>query len=615
MTDNFNEYFEKGIFFLIKSGNNELRIFEEDKAIIVRIYSFTQIQHERRFDKPFWQKKRSWQTFSEDVAPNGFEPEDMKTKIIEMYNMFVDWKDGQTVSEAYEPQVVTTSKVDSATLYEEIVTDNKAMFIYLNSSKFKRSESVNVNGVTYIPILDDAIKQQAVLLPSDAIEYGSVEKLIDDIQKHIRTYLDIDDDYVVFASYYTLLSWVYEKIDTLPYLRALGDTGTGKSRFLRILGGLCYKPIFVAGAITPAPIYRMIKRWGGTLVVDEADFKDSDEKGEVITILNCGFSKGMPVIRCERDNPDNVQILPTFSPKIIATRKSFTDAALESRCLTQIMRQTIRRNIPRILPKEFYEEELLLRNKLLKFRFDHYDKVDTNKIKDIKLGELEPRLEQATISFAVLFYNIPEVFEKFKAFLKEYQQGLIEERASSYDGQIVTAYIELVDNGIKDISAVDIAAHIDEPKVFSARVIGKHLKSLGLITKINKSLKKRPIIFNEEQYKTLKARYNSEYYTEIINKNIYKDTSETSETSVLGDCHIILNNISLDIDKEIEIISTHPPLSHTHVSDVAHVTETRRCDGCGKIKLIKVSKKEIDTVTGKLETFYYCDECSNGQVG
>ena len=56
-----------------------------------------------------------------------------------------------------------------------------------------------------------------------------------------------------------MLSWCYDVLNTVPYLRALGDYGTGKSRFEDIIGGLCYKPMFTNGAITPAVIYRVLR--------------------------------------------------------------------------------------------------------------------------------------------------------------------------------------------------------------------------------------------------------------------------------------------------------------------------------------------------------------------
>ena len=55
------------------------------------------------------------------------------------------------------------------------------------------------------------------------------------------------------ATYYVLLTWVYDTFNELPYLRLKGEFGTGKTRCLLTIGSLCYKPMFVSGAIASRP--------------------------------------------------------------------------------------------------------------------------------------------------------------------------------------------------------------------------------------------------------------------------------------------------------------------------------------------------------------------------
>jgi hypothetical protein len=45
----------------------------------------------------------------------------------------------------------------------------------------------------------------------------------------------------------------------------------------------------------------MLDSFHGTLIVDEGDFRFSDEKAEVVKILNNGNVKGFPVLRSESD--------------------------------------------------------------------------------------------------------------------------------------------------------------------------------------------------------------------------------------------------------------------------------------------------------------------------
>ena len=116
-------------------------------------------------------------------------------------------------------------------------------------------------------------------------------KLVEEIRAHIHRYVDMTASKEEFAAWYVIMTWVADRLRTVGYYRFAGDTGTGKSRALDVVGRLCYKPMMLSGAVTPAPIYRLIRRFRGTLVMDEADFSDSTEKREVVTILNCGFRK------------------------------------------------------------------------------------------------------------------------------------------------------------------------------------------------------------------------------------------------------------------------------------------------------------------------------------
>ena len=260
-------------------------------------------------------------------------------------------------------------------------------------------------------------------LPSGVAEYGNTLSLLQEIESHIYRYLDVSDSFRKFAAYYVLLSWVYDRFNTLPYLRFIGDTGCGKSRALDVCGGLCYKSTSASGCITPAPIYRMLKRWAGTMILDEADLQNSDEYHEVTKILNCGFERNRPVIRAVKDNPDKLQILPTFGPKVFATRRRFKDAALEARCLTEIMQETTRDDIPATLTSAFYKEQQTLRDKLLLFRLRNYNHINLEDTVTLDLHGIEPRLRQISACFATLFAGQPDVLADYRDFYRKPPTG------------------------------------------------------------------------------------------------------------------------------------------------------------------------------------------------
>lgn len=403
-------------------------------------------------------------------------------------------------------------------LYEEILQKDGPAFVGYDiaTGEYRTVAEVLHEGRTIVPLKGEEINMGAIKLPSGVAEYENTLKLLKDLEEYIYRYLDVSRDFRKFASYYVLLSWLYDRFSTLPYLRFLGDTGVGKSRGLDVVGGVCYRATIVSGCIIPAPIYRLIRRWGGTIVLDEADLRDSDEYNEVVTILNCGFEKGRPVIRATKDNPDKLQYLPTFGPKVFATRRRFKDAALEARCLTEIMQETTRGDIPATLTSVFYKEQEELRNRLLLFRLRNCNLVGSEDV-DLDLPGIEPRLRQISACFGSLFGGQPDILADYLAFIQHHQREFIEQRSSTVIGHIVEALFSLIESHsletietaegdrLLKVSAGDIAKKVN----MEAPYVGQMLKTLGLRSKAVKisGETKRCLICDTAKWTTLKRRY------------------------------------------------------------------------------------------------------------
>jgi hypothetical protein len=178
-------------------------------------------------------------------------------------------------------------------------------------------------------------KPGVVLLPSAATAYGSQEDLVTDIKDFIHRYADVSPFREDLTAHFLMMTWLYDLFTAVPYLRFLGEPGTGKSRMLQVAGHLAYKGIFAGGATTSSPLFRLIEVYRGTLVIDEADYKASDAWIDIIKILNAGYMKGVPVLRSEKVG-DTYEPRPynVYGPKIIGNRFPFDDWALESRCIT-----------------------------------------------------------------------------------------------------------------------------------------------------------------------------------------------------------------------------------------------------------------------------------------
>src|SRR5438445_2409938 len=161
------------------------------------------------------------------------------------------------------------------------------------------------------------------------------------------------------------------------------------------VGSLCYKPIVASGASPVSPLFRILDSMRGTLIVDEGDFRFSDEKAELVKILNNGNGRGFPVLRSESvsGREFSPRAYTVFGPKLIATRGYFQDRALESRCLTEETGgRKLRDDIPINLTGDYKREALELRNKLLMFRFRSFGKRQIDPA--LVDRSIEPRLAQ-----------------------------------------------------------------------------------------------------------------------------------------------------------------------------------------------------------------------------
>lgn len=335
----------------------------------------------------------------------------------------------------------------------------------------------------YLPNEGEEIEKGYVLLPSAAIEYDNDSLLDEEIKSFIRRWLDVPEDFLQFSLWNIKRSWVYDRFHSLNYLRALGDLGKGKSRLLDVLGYVHYKCILTAGATTGAPLFRIIDKWRGTIAIDEGDLrKDTDETNTIVKIINSGFERGRPIMRCNQENFADVDFFDPYCPKLIATRKPFDDKAVESRCITHIMMGTVRKDIPRNLTDKFKADALLLRNKLLMWRFRNYFKI--NPAEEVDLGlDIEPRVEQIVSGYTALFAHDKVQLEMFKTFVMGHQERLIEERRESWEGRIV----EAIANLLRNTDAIDAEDIIHEAgfvgkdgSPYNPRALSTPLKTLGL---------------------------------------------------------------------------------------------------------------------------------------
>lgn len=340
------------------------------------------------------------------------------------------------------------------------------------------------DGTTLVPVLEknNLIHHRAVLLPGPPEPHGSLGLLVSGIEAYIERYVDLSPDFLKIASAYVVLSWLYDAFNELPYLRFRGDYGSGKTRALLIIGSLMNKPLFASGASTISPIFHALDLFRGTLIVDESDFRISDEKAELVKILNQGNVRGFPVLRAQAtpQKTFDPRAFYVFGPKLVAMRHSFSDPALESRFITEEMGQRpLRKGIPINLPDQYEDEARVLRSRLLSYRFAV---LHTTLIRaDFYDPSLSPRANQVMIPLLSVVSD-EALREALRVSMRGTESMLGVERASSPEGQLVAVLVNMQRETDSDLTVGAIAARFmkqfghEYDRPITARYVGYLLR-------------------------------------------------------------------------------------------------------------------------------------------
>lgn len=393
--------------------------------------------------------------------------------------------------------------------------------------KFEKKQSVLIGTTAYWPVdprEEELISGGDVLFAEDREESGSESELLRDIRRFIHRWLDVPAYYENIASYYVLLTWFYDAgYKTLPYLRALGDYGSGKSRFIQTIGQLCFRPMIFGGGDSEATIYYTLELFKGTMVIDESDFKSSDEAALISKIINLGNNEHGSVKRLDA-KPNGagykVKRYSVFGPKVFGAREGFGDQASDSRCLTHYTTKgLLRPDVPLELTDEFDEDMCRLRNRLLDFRLKNWKpvKIDPSNID----RTIMPRLAQITLALKSII-NDKAVLEELGRFIQLYNQSLVSDRQMTDPAIVVEALVRIrypkpqltpvpPDWSISNIAAVaqEIQQDFDPDQKFTPMKASNTLnKQLGIIRRGERdTLGRRTISIDDSELKGLMERY------------------------------------------------------------------------------------------------------------
>jgi len=317
---------------------------------------------------------------------------------------------------------------------------------------------LDVNGYRYVAVDDDdIIRQGGVLFASEMGPLKETRELVGIIKLFLQRYFLLDN-YMEYelASYYVLLTWLYDCFSAIPYLRAQGDTNTGKSELMLRIGQLCYRLVISTGASSTAALKFALNMYRGTIFMDEMDI--SDKFDDRMVILNVGAMRDqakvwnmMPVIRPDGSQGYTGTIANVYGPKLITMYGRFKDPATEGRCLTFKMSEKEpielkRKGIPTEKTKEFYAEAQYIRNLMVRWRLEHWqEQIELDQ--DLADMAVSTRINQVTMPIkwiAKYKSSDPQLLKDVEAFVQLMQNEQLLQKAMGLDARVTDAVMAVL---------------------------------------------------------------------------------------------------------------------------------------------------------------------------
>lgn len=377
--------------------------------------------------------------------------------------------------------------------------------------------------------------------PTEPQEYESEQQLYNNVKAYIHKHLDVlnPHGYDILTAF-VFSTWLQEIFDFTPYIGFFGRQETGKSRGLEVLKELCFRAWHTT-SLTTATLYRLIEKFNPTLLIDESEFLASQEKKELIGLLNSGQRRGVLVPRMKGEDSQDFDFYNTYSPKALSGTQELRKTTT-SRMIMFTMTRNIR-PIPRTLNKQ---DGLKLRDQLLMWRFRKISDMKNAMTLEQKLAgtelkaatefkELEPLSGRLYELIFPLYYSTPtqEARNTILEFAKELEQTKLTAEKTELASTIFEAILNLKHQAQRNLILLkDIARHINVSQPLEnwipEKTVGRKCSQMGFEkTRTNRGT---AIILNQQLIERL--RKDPRYSTDLTRYGEESEDSEPKKDSV-----------------------------------------------------------------------------------
>jgi hypothetical protein len=337
------------------------------------------------------------------------------------------------------------------------------------SERAEFAQEINSSAKIVKPAASEWVKGRALSLPTEP-DFSKAEprNLFLDIYDCIGKYFQGERSLIYITAFYIMLTWRVHQISEVPYLRVLGEPGSGKSRWLLIAALLSHRAVLPSVDFTESSLFRLLKAVpDATFAIDEADRKTALDD-PLSQVLRAGMERDRFVWRSDPKGEGQAhepQPFPCFGPKLLAAARPFRDDALESRIISfSLPLREVPEGIPVNAPDELQTDAQNLRNRLFAYRILNYarDKEFRGAMRAAADALRKRHMEGRTIQIGTGLLAVacevacePAIEACLQA-LQEHTQGISQGRMDTVDGVILEVLQDLRQEGRSDIALNDL---------------------------------------------------------------------------------------------------------------------------------------------------------------